>query len=321
MIRHLLQAVSPGGEKARLSILIFHRVIAQPDPLFPEGLHAARFDAICRWLRAWCNVLPLEHGLTLLRDGTLPPRAAAITFDDGYADNHDVAWPILQRHGLTATIFVATGYVGFGRMWNDIVIDAVRYAAPGRLQVPVLETLGMAMPYLGDAQSRRATIDRLLEAIKYFPPDERDRIARRLATGTGAELNASPMMSRQQILALRKGGMGIGAHTVTHPILAGISDDQARAEMRNSKYWLEDLLDEPVALFAYPNGKRDKDYGPQHAAMACELGFHAALSTDWGVARRGTDCFQLPRFSPWGTSRLRYGLGLWQNLRSVGAKT
>ena len=126
MIKPLLTLLSPAGRRARLSVLIFHRVLPRPDPLFPGVIDAAGFDAICRWVKGWFNVLALDDAARRLRDGSLPERALAITFDDGYADNHDVALPILLRHGLPATFFIATGFLDGGRMWNDTVIESIR---------------------------------------------------------------------------------------------------------------------------------------------------------------------------------------------------
>src|SRR3990167_7749886 len=107
MLKPFFGWMSPAGAKARLSILIFHRVLPEPDPLFPQEMHARQFDAVCGWLAHWFNILPLDRAVQLLDTGTLPARAACITFDDGYADNHDVALPILLHHGLNATFFIA----------------------------------------------------------------------------------------------------------------------------------------------------------------------------------------------------------------------
>jgi hypothetical protein len=124
-MRPLFSWLSPAGPGARLSVLIFHRVLARPDPLFPgRGGRPSTFDAICRWLRHWFEVLPLDRAVQALRDGTLPARAAAITFDDGYADNHDLALPMLEAAGLSACFFIATGFLDGGRMWNDVLIEA-----------------------------------------------------------------------------------------------------------------------------------------------------------------------------------------------------
>ncbi len=107
-IAHLL---SPGGIGARLSILIFHRVLSQTDPLFPGEQDIHRFDQVLSWVSRWFNVMALDDAVSRLRAGTLPARAAAITFDDGYADNASNALPVLQRHGMEATFFVATSFL------------------------------------------------------------------------------------------------------------------------------------------------------------------------------------------------------------------
>ena len=94
----------------RLSILIFHRVLPRPDPLFPDEIDAAQFDRLMALVAGGYNVLSLGRALPLLATSQLPPRALVITFDDGYADNAEIALPILRRHGLVATFFVASGF-------------------------------------------------------------------------------------------------------------------------------------------------------------------------------------------------------------------
>ena len=128
-IRAVLRTLSPAGSRARLSILIFHRVHPVPDSLYPDEPDARRFTEILDWAANWFNVLPLPEAVERLRSGSLPDRAAAITFDDGYADNCVVALPILRQHGMHATFFVATAFMNGGRMWNDTVIEAVRRVA------------------------------------------------------------------------------------------------------------------------------------------------------------------------------------------------
>ena len=105
-----------------LSILIYHRVVAQPDPLFPDVVTAEEFDLQMAALTRWFTVLPLGRAVERLRNGTLPVRAACVTFDDGYADNALSALPILLKHGVKATFFVATRFLDGGSMWNDTVI-------------------------------------------------------------------------------------------------------------------------------------------------------------------------------------------------------
>jgi hypothetical protein len=114
------------GADAKLSILIYHRVLPVPDPLFPTETTVESFDAQLGLLKSLFNVLPLPEAVARLKAGTLPARAASITFDDGYADNFTRALPILQKHGLHATFFIATAYLDGGRMFNDTVIESIR---------------------------------------------------------------------------------------------------------------------------------------------------------------------------------------------------
>ncbi len=314
-MKALFQLLSPAGPRASLSILILHRVHAAADPLFPDEPDATRFDQICGWLKSWVDVMPLDRAVAALRAGTLPPRAFAITFDDGYADNHDVALPVLQRHGLPATFFVATGFLGDGCMWNDVVIAAVRDCRQDVVCLDALE--GASMP-LRNAAERRALVDRLLRALKHLPLDERAAAVQQVARQCGLTRPPRPMMQPAQVLALHRAGMQVGAHTVSHPILSLLDDDTARAEIGGSKRTLESLLDAPVSLFAYPNGRPVDDYDGRSVQFVREAGFDAAVSTAWGAARTGhADMFQLPRFTPWDRSRWRYAMRLAQNMNRI----
>ncbi len=105
---------------------------------------------------------------------------------------------------------------------------------------------------------------------------------------------------------------------MTHPILARLEPGAAKHEIAGGREFLEGLLRQPVRLFAYPNGKPDTDYGRPHVGMVKALGFSAAVSTSSGASRTGDSPFELPRFTPWGGTRLRWGMRLAQNLR-VGA--
>jgi len=312
MMRLPLSMLSPAGARGRLSILIFHRVLAQADPLFPELPTAAVFEQHMRWVKRWFNVLPLSKAVTQLYAGEIPARALSITFDDGYADNEEIAGPILQRLGMSATFFVSTGYLGDGCMWNDRVIESVRRCASQRLD---LRGLGLDdYPLHADADRRRA-IEAILRAIKHQEPARRQATTDAIVVAAGSVSWPRLMMSHDQVRSLRRMGMEIGAHTVTHPILTRLDARAAQDEMARSKRELESLLAEPVDLFAYPNGVPTQDYGPQHAALARECGFAAAVSTAWGAASMRSDRFQLPRFTPWDRTALRYGLRLLANMR------
>lgn len=301
---------------ADLSILIYHRVLARPDPLFPGEVDRALFERQLRLLKRFYTVLPLPVAVQRLGDGSLPPRAACITFDDGYADNAEHALPLLLQYGLHATFFIATGYLNGGQMWNDRVIDAVRQSPGATLD---LRDLGLDCLPLASLAQRRAAIGHVLGKLKYLPFEQRQRLAVEIRRRAGGAMRTivPAMLTTFQLQRLHAAGMAIGAHTVSHPILAALSDRAARNDIANGKRELEQLLQTRVSLFAYPNGKAGRDYGPAHVAIVKSLGFSAALATDWGAARPGAglDLFQLPRFTPWDRGRLAFLWRLRQNRR------
>lgn len=288
----------------RLSILIFHRVLREPDPIFPGELDAARFERLMAVVARTFRVLPLDQAVSLLASDQLPSRALSITFDDGYADNHDVAMPILQRLGINATFFVATGFIDGGCMWNDTVIECLRGTRADGLD---LTDFGLSLLPTASARERRVVIDRLLPLVKYQVPEMREPMLQRLHEICGRpKLPGKLMMGADELRALCRAGMLLGAHTVRHPILCTLPDHAAEVEIAASRAQLEAVIDKPVALFAYPNGQPGVDFDDRHVAMARRLGFAAAVSTLQGVSRPGDDLFRLRRYTPWDADTLRW---------------
>ncbi len=313
LYRFAASRFSPAGPGAKLSILIFHRVLAHPDPLFPSEATVQSFDWQMGLLKSVFNVLPLPEAVARLKAGTLPARAAAITFDDGYADNLTHALPILQKHGLHATFFIATAYLDGGRMFNDTVIESLRNTRLTKLD---LSDLQLGQYELGSVAARTQAIHQILPKIKYLLPDEREAAAAQLAARAEVEnLPNDLMMTTAQLKSLHAAGMEIGGHTHRHPILAKLDRAAARAEIAAGKTMLEDKLGARVRVFAYPNGKPGTDYLPEQAEIVRALGFEAAVSTSHGVSTRSSDMYQLARFTPWDTNRTTYALRLLQNLK------
>ncbi|MDX1732984.1 MAG: polysaccharide deacetylase family protein [Halioglobus sp.] len=295
----------------RLAILIYHRVVPEPDPLRPGEPDVAQFDWQMRLLREHFNPLPLREAVQRLREGSLPPRAVCVTFDDGYADNESLALPVLQKYALPATVFVSTGFLGGGRMFNDCVIETIRHHPGGMLD---LVDLGLAAFPLHSVQDRVAAIEGILASIKEVEPSARLELVTEIENRVGGA-PADLMMSNDQVRHLADSGVEIGAHTVNHPILTSVPDFEARSEISASKTYLEDVLQRPVRAFAYPNGRPGKDYASAHSAMVSEVGFELAVSTHWGVCTSASDVFQLPRFTPWDRTPVRFAARLLLNYR------
>lgn len=295
LLRAAATAFYGGGHGARLPILMYHRVLGSPDVLQPgvpdAGLLNAQLEAIARVF----NVLPLDQAIDQLAQGRLPPRSVAITFDDGYRDNHDVALPILRRLGLTATFFVATGFLDGGRMFNDTVLECVRRLPPMALD---LGHLGVPRCEISDAASRVVATRRVVATVKYQSAAQRAALCRELEAMVGESLPDTLMMTSDHVRHLVQQGMSVGGHTVTHPILRLVDDAVARDEIVRNRDDLRSITGVVPACFAYPNGKPAADFGPAHVAMVREAGYAAALSTAYAVPGPDSDRYQLPRFVP-----------------------
>ena len=316
IMKNVVRVLSPGGERGLLSVLIFHRVLPRVDELFPQEQDARRFAEVLSWVGRWFQVMPLDEAVLRLGNRSLPERAAAITFDDGYADNATQALPILKHHGMVATFFVATGFLDGGRMWNDSIIEAVRVY---RGKVLDLRDIGLGVHTLESIDQQRMAIVALLEQIKYLEPARRREAVAFVKETVGAALPEDLMMSSKQVVQLHHAGMQIGAHTCTHPILSRLPDGQAMDEIRSSKQALESLLGDSVNLFAYPNGQPGKDYRAEHARMVKQAGFIGAVTTAPGAVAVHSDMYQMPRFSPWDRGPIRFGVRMLSNLRMAPA--
>ena len=311
LTRSLARLVWPGGRRARLAILIYHRVLPRCDAINTWDVTADEFEAQMGALAANFSLLPLSEAIERLGKGSLGAKSACVTFDDGYADNAEVALPILQRYSIPATFFIAAGYIDGGRMWNDTVIEAIRTLPGPRLE---LNEWGMGSFALDSDAARRTAIGRILPAFKYLASAEREARASHLAAMAGISPRSELMLSESQICMLHAAGMEIGAHTMTHPILANSPAEQARQEIIEGGRRLSEIVRTPVKLFAYPNGKPRQDYTAEHVRMVCEAGYSAAVSTSRGSATRACDVFQLPRFTPWDRAPGRFTLRLLQNV-------
>ena len=310
VIRMAAGCFSPAGKRARLSILIYHRVPSQRHPVFHRLPYAEVFEWQMQIVATLFNVLPLSEGVERLERGSLPARAACITFDDGYADNESIALPVLERLGLPATFFVATSYLDGGCMWNDRVIEAVCHARGPQLD---LSALALGRHPIGGPEERRQAIAKLVAQLKYRCATERDDCAGAIEQAVGGHTPTDLMMTTKQVRALHDAGMEIGAHTVSHPILANIDAQRARQEIAGGKEELEGITGGQISSFAYPNGKRGRDYTDDHTRMVRSLGLRAAVTTEWGTAGMGHDPYQLPRFTPWDRTPAGFQLRLVRN--------
>ena len=304
LLEPLATLASGIGKQKKLFILIYHRVLDEPDFMRPGEVDKKTFTWQMQLLAKHFNVLSLEDALQRMQTDSLPHRAVCITFDDGYADNYTNALPILQQFNLTATFFIASGFLDGGRMWNDTVIESVR-----NLKTPILDLneIGLGQFEASDQNQKCQTAHDIIQKIKHLPFDVRSKYVDYIAAQS-QDLPNNLMLTSEQLIKLHQSGMEIGGHTVNHPILAKIDNQIAKEEILENKNFLEELLGTKVNYFAYPNGKPGKDYLNEHSDSIKKIGYLAAVSTRMGVAtKKGlSKVFELPRFSPWDSTPVKY---------------
>jgi peptidoglycan/xylan/chitin deacetylase (PgdA/CDA1 family) len=303
----VIGALKARRASTKLLILSYHRVLVHEDPFHPSEPTVDVFRWQMKMLARHFNVISLSHAVELSNVGRLPKRAVAITFDDGYRNNFECALPVLKEFNLPATIFVATAYLNDGCMWNDRVIEAIRNHGAESID---LEFLGLPHVQLKTTSERIDLIHKILFKLKHLEYSEREKMVTRLVDSVDGKVPTGLMMTESQVAALAKSDIVVGAHTVNHPILACISDDEAEKEIRESKSVLERITGLPVTLFAYPNGRPGQDYSPTHIRMLESAGFDAAVTTVNACADRSRNLFELPRISPYWKSPVKFYLNL-----------
>ncbi len=305
--------LSPGGGNARLSTLIFHRVLPAADPLQPDVVDRDRFRALLELLASTFHFLPPLEAVERLARRDLPPGAFTITFDDGYEDNYTVAQPELARAGFSAAYFVASDYLDGGLMFNDVLIECLRVTKVSKID---LRSLGLDILDMTTEAMRRKAISTLIGHAKYLSAVERKKFASLIQELSCVAKLPKLMMSSSQLRALASAGGTIGGHTASHPILKVLSPDEASRDIESGRDALSKIIEAPILLFAYPNGQPDVDYDVRHVRMVRDLGFVAAFTTSWGVARCSSDFYQMPRFTPWDQSAQMFAARMIINSRS-----
>ncbi len=297
--------------KNKLSIMIYHQVLAELDPMRPSEPLKDTFRWQMQWVKKYYHPLSISSALKHLKNGTLPKNAVCITFDDGYINNLVVAAPILKELNIPATVYIATAFSGGENMWNDRIIDLVT-----RPELSDIDLAAIDLPSepLSDTNSRIAVAHMLIKKIKYREVDERKTLINQLYIANKAVEAPRRMMSPAQIKALDELGVEIGAHTVDHPILTVLDAPAQREQISQSKKTLEACIGKPVNGFAYPNGKLNRDYDSVTRDIVADLNFDYAVSTNWGISTVKSDKFQLNRFTPWDLSPLKFHLRFLRNL-------
>ena len=298
---------------ARGVVLCYHRVAGpQLDPAaldVPPAVFAAHMDV----LRRLACPLALGEFERRRRDGRLPARAVAVTFDDGYADNLHAALPILEAHGIPATVFVTTAGIGAAtEFWWDALERACYASAalPARLVLEVggervvrdLDEVARARPAsrLDADDARRRLYDWLSAWLRVRPPAVQREAMVALQRWAGVEATARPThrtLREEELVRLAQSPLiEIGAHSVTHPVLGLLDAAAQRDECVKGRDSLHRWLGAAPAMFAYPFGEGAAVTRAAEQAVSA-AGFEAAFTTDARAAWRWNRRTAVPRFA------------------------
>jgi peptidoglycan/xylan/chitin deacetylase (PgdA/CDA1 family) len=265
--------------------LNYHRIGEGEKTLFDRGLWSASpedFDEQLAFLKSHSDVIGIADLPAAIARGR--GRYTLITFDDGYRDNFTVAYPILKRHGLPATFFVATGFIDSPRLpWWDEIAWMVRMSSRPGLELEAY----FSRPIVYDEPDREDAIRKLLRAYKAMPSDATDSyveaIARSTASGRYGNTDvASLWMTWEMLREMRDHGMAIGGHTADHVVLARQSEEGQRSQIRGCAERLQAELGEPMRWFSYPVGRLEA-FNEATRRCLVECGVELAFSYYGGI--------------------------------------
>jgi peptidoglycan/xylan/chitin deacetylase (PgdA/CDA1 family) len=246
------------------------------------------------------QVLSLRKYVELLQQKARLHKAVVFTVDDGYADFHQVAFPIFKKYGYSATIFVTTDFVDSRLFlwWNQIEYAVSTTRVPKLELPPVVASLP-----LGTDAERHEAIHTLTELLKRVPNETKLSLLADMVKKLQVDISSQPTgkytpLTWNQIKEMDKGGIDFHPHTRTHPILTQITRDQKTLELGSCKKRLEAELGRPMDIFCYPNGG-PLDFDEETIAVLRELGYKAAVTGMPGFDNSVTDVdlFRLRRFA------------------------
>lgn len=299
--------------KDKLTILLFHKVPKTFNPFETSEIDLPEFQRILEMVLKIFRILPLEEAMLALERKNLPPRSACITFDDGYSDWMHGVVPVLEKNNVHATFFITTGQFNGKSLWNERILHSISKTENRSLN---LKKYGLPEFNLSVPESKNSAILQINNFIKYEDPRLKEYFLRDLELQSKVSASSAPVMEIKDLRLLHSKGFGIGAHTITHPILSRCDAKLAFEEIAGSREELIAVIGAPVRSFAYPNGIPGKDFGLEHVSMLEKAGYSYGLTTRNGFASRKTSCWEIPRFTPWRNSRLSIELQFARNFQS-----
>jgi peptidoglycan/xylan/chitin deacetylase (PgdA/CDA1 family) len=281
------------ANRAKALILMYHRFSHGDES---SSTSARAFGQHLEYLKEHYTLVTISQLAQLLKSGEPLPRSlATITIDDGFRDAYDVAFPLLRRYDAPATLFAVTDFLD-QRAW--IWTDKLRFLT-SRTSVEMFDmSVGdhSVKCRLNGSESRLDLAARANELLKQLANEEKDEVISQIASTLKLTLPDLPPpeyapLTWEQAREMDRNGVEIASHTLTHPILTKVSDEQLVKELQGSRARLETMLSRENKSFCYPNGNYD-----ERVIQAVELaGYNCAVSTENGLNTSHSNLFLMRR--------------------------
>lgn len=296
-------------------VLMLHRVVADEHSAElphrrPLCVGRESFGHLLRWLRRHFDCVPLEH--LLLYPSSERPRLA-LTFDDGWRDNAEQAFPLLERHEMPASIFLSTDFIGTPHaFWWEAIGETLWQqpdSAAGRQLQAQLRVLGVVLPASlkqpGASASRSHELGLLLQRLKTLAPETLQMLA-----DSCPRDQAPHSLDWAQVKRMERSGLvRFGPHGASHGILTQLDGPTLRADLARSHACLQHYCRVPLPVYCYPNG----DHNAAVREAVAELGYRYALSTAPGLIEpESNQPLALPRIDVSQTSARCPSLLAWR---------
>lgn len=293
------------ARRHRAVILMYH-ALREDDgdhaglPLETISVSVRAFTLQLRYVRKHYNVISLTQLVDAMEGrARIPERALVITFDDGYMNNYTLAFPLLRRFGVPATVFLATEFVDRGTpFWWDLVRFAVMSTRGQSLNLDINGRESLLS--LATAHERGDAGTKLIERLGQLNGRGRESALRALCVALDVDPARFPIgdtavqpLTWRAVREMALGGIEFGSHTVSHAILPRCDSETLAAELEESRAIIEKKVGASCRLFCYPNG--DLDIETRRAVM--KAGYRCAVTAVPGMVSLDDDPYLLKRMN------------------------